>query len=368
MKKTKLFLFLLPLFIVLLSCSESSKYKDNIYEISFAQIDKTIPISMVFESIDIYPLESDNVPLIGKIGKHIIYDSLIFIHDKSNHSVLTFDFQGKFKSILKKRGKGPGEYLEIQDIDINPFDKTIDILIKTGQVNQYSFNGDFVGSYEIPPELKAAHYFINLNHDVVVFNNITTEYRLHFYSRSDNKFFYKDIYYPELPITEAHSPFIKQDGKVSFFQGALQKRYIIEEKGLIKDYEINLLEYNMEDYNNEDYNKIFNEFVSGTFNKAFYWANTENDQFIVTSLKILDANYSLIINKITKNIVGLKRFSNDVAFPHASVIKGKALYAIIPSFLFEKYINNSMEIDVRIKNNNKISEYGNPVLIKYNLR
>lgn len=61
----------------------------------------------IFESVEATPLDSKNVPLIGKVGKVILQNDLFYIHDALNQTILTFDTKGNFIRILDKNGKGP---------------------------------------------------------------------------------------------------------------------------------------------------------------------------------------------------------------------------------------------------------------------
>jgi hypothetical protein len=72
-----------------------------------------------FNSIDIIPLETTPESLIWEIKKIFFIDSGVYIFDGKQSQVLLFDNKGKFISKIGKKGRGPGEYIHIQDFTID---------------------------------------------------------------------------------------------------------------------------------------------------------------------------------------------------------------------------------------------------------
>lgn len=69
--------------------------------------------------IDVIPLETSDVSLIGYPTKGIIKDSCIYILDYKLQSLSIFDIKGNFLGKIGKKGQGPNEYLEIRDFVIS---------------------------------------------------------------------------------------------------------------------------------------------------------------------------------------------------------------------------------------------------------
>ncbi len=366
---------LLPIIVIVAllisGCKQAARQDESGYSFSFTDYDKTLPMESVFESVEAIFLDSKDAPLIGKVGKFIMKNDLLYIQDKLNHTILTFDMKGNFIRILDKKGKGPGEYLIINDFELNEFDNTIDVMVQTGVVYQYTLDGQFVGRYILPGEIKAVHNFVNLTKDIVVFYNCLTEYRLYYYSRSRNAIIRKEFKRPVSPATRSGSPFTKINGKISFYEGFSNQRYSIDTNGIYEDYKIDLGEYNLyyENIIAYGYEKLMNELESRSLQKANPFATTENDEYIVTNIMISDKRFNLLINRKNGSQTGLKAFTNGCLFPSdADKLQGNELIKIIPAYMLSKYTTPNRKGGLQMPVVDHISEFDNPVVLKYKLK
>ena len=127
--------FLLALFVLLTSCSNSSSKSDNIEKIHFTK--NNISLSDSFD-IDFVKLETNDECLIGAISNIEVFDNRIFILDRRfTESLYVFDMNGKFISKIGSKGSGPGNY-------VFPIDFTIDkenrrVVIDDGNRNNLLF-------------------------------------------------------------------------------------------------------------------------------------------------------------------------------------------------------------------------------------
>lgn len=364
-------LALVSVFLLLTSCKEKSVLNETHYKFSFSDYNQQLPLESIFESVEVIPLDSRNAPIIGKIGKVMLKNDLFFIQDILTHTISSFDTQGNYIRTLDKRGKGQGEYLQINDFDLNDFDNTIDVMFKTGVVYQYSHDGQFFGQYILPPEIKAVHNFINISKDIVVFYNSTTDYRLFYFSRSRNDIIRKEFKQPITYIIRSGSPFTRINEKISFYEGFSNKRYIIDSKGIYDYYSIDLDEYNL-DYNDVilyGYEKLMNDLTSRSLNKAYPFATTENNEFSVTDIRIADSRFHLLINKKNGSQTGLKTLSNDCLFPvDANLLQGNELIKIVPAFQLGEYIKPILTSVINLPTVENLHENDNPVILKYKLK
>ena len=70
---------------------------------------------------------------------------------RSEYAIGIFDRNGEFKLKLNHRGKGPGEYITIQDYGMNPNETKIWILERTsGRIHWYDLNGNWTETIKIP--------------------------------------------------------------------------------------------------------------------------------------------------------------------------------------------------------------------------
>ncbi|MBQ7823698.1 MAG: 6-bladed beta-propeller [Bacteroidaceae bacterium] len=83
-----------------------------------ASLNESVNISDFAESIRVIRLSNDSI--VRDIEKLLIDDAgNFYIIDSKGTTLQKFDKNGKFISQISRRGKGPGEYLEIYDFDID---------------------------------------------------------------------------------------------------------------------------------------------------------------------------------------------------------------------------------------------------------
>lgn len=111
----------------------------------------------------IIPLETKEESLVGQINKIKKYNNQYYILT-SNHILFHFDENGKFISSLNKRGKGPEEYLSIEDFDVYPNgDKTEIWLTDFTKIKIYnSTDLSFLRTINFP---FVVHKFKRINND-----------------------------------------------------------------------------------------------------------------------------------------------------------------------------------------------------------
>lgn len=144
MKKYLLLLFLLTF---LCSCNHL-KTPDNSIEKVNVILDQVQNKSIykLFTNVRLIKLETNKKSMFGEIGKLIIHKNNIYILDKkATKSIFVFNIDGKFKYKISRTGKGPGEYIEPVDINIdsqNDHLYVLDRLLNTILI--YSLTGDFI--------------------------------------------------------------------------------------------------------------------------------------------------------------------------------------------------------------------------------
>lgn len=121
MNRERYFIWILLLLMV------SCKNNHTKYSIGDASIilDIKNTIDIRFDTISnkqiVYvPLETKEECLIGEVEKIIVKQDKIFVADFTvSKTLFVFDMQGKFLFKINKRGKGPGEYIQFHDFDVN---------------------------------------------------------------------------------------------------------------------------------------------------------------------------------------------------------------------------------------------------------
>ena len=99
-------------------------------------------LDSVFSDIAFIPLETKDECLISSIFMIKIADSLIYINN-NRQQLLVFGMDGKFKYQIGDQGKGPGEFLEINDFII---DKNNIELLDFKKILTYSLTGEHLNT------------------------------------------------------------------------------------------------------------------------------------------------------------------------------------------------------------------------------
>lgn len=144
----------------IVACDTGSQNKGtisnaNCVKIEIAgDIDRLLQIDSIFSGFKAIPLETKKECLIGKIIKTKIYKGKMFILDELK-SLFVFNTNGKFLYEIGKRGKGPGEYLELRDFDIDSNGNVY--ILDFRRILMYKNDGTFLKKFIfdfLPPKSK----------------------------------------------------------------------------------------------------------------------------------------------------------------------------------------------------------------------
>ncbi|MDR2040605.1 MAG: 6-bladed beta-propeller [Bacteroidales bacterium] len=106
---------------------------------------QAIKITQYIDSVNFIKLETNADCLIGNIKSVFFIDNCFFIQDSKTSSILVFNRHGNFLHKINKKGRGPGEYIELSKFMIDKNKKNL--LIYDGPTKKmlyYSFDGKFI--------------------------------------------------------------------------------------------------------------------------------------------------------------------------------------------------------------------------------
>ncbi len=152
------FFFFIPFCLLLTSCKSSSQQetKSKVKEVTLPyiidiekNIDKVkeLPVSLIANSLEYIPLETNKSCLLKRVDKLSFTDSFIFISDFNK--LLQFDRKGKFIRQIGKNGKGPGEYVYVMAFSVNEQKSKIYIRDYIPEMDVFDFNGKYSGSFPV---------------------------------------------------------------------------------------------------------------------------------------------------------------------------------------------------------------------------
>lgn len=107
--------------------------------------DNLLQIDTIFDSISIVPLETNKNCLISSISKTMINGDCIYIQNRSDN-LFVFTKTGRFIREIGEKGKGPGEFMELRDFDID--DKGNIYILDFLNIKKYSTAGRFLEKYQ----------------------------------------------------------------------------------------------------------------------------------------------------------------------------------------------------------------------------
>lgn len=111
----KLFFTISILCTCLISCNQTNNKQVENNRIDFDNVSSG---EFEIKDIEYIPLETKESCLLGNIHKIIYKNDKFYILDRDqNKGVCIFDKNGRFLSSISKQGEGPGEYIEIMDMD-----------------------------------------------------------------------------------------------------------------------------------------------------------------------------------------------------------------------------------------------------------
>jgi hypothetical protein len=318
----------------------------------------------VFEYVKLIPLETNGKSIIGNMKKFIIYDSKIFILDKSDYSILNFDINGNFLSKLSRKGKGPEEYLMIEDFDINYYSKTVDIMTCTGEVYSYDFDGVYHGMYSLP-DVRAVHHFSNLTEDLVAFYTDLQGKKLRLYSKKNKKVLYNTRFHPKYSISIANSPFHVFNNEVYLNEAFGAYIYKINSNGLEKYKYIDYCGYSLEPEEIETYGseRLFKEFTTHVLGKIHNLWTEESNHYFIHSVLYKNKEFTYIYSKNDSSKRLINTFNNGCSFFYNPCLSDDILYSIVPANYLNIYLNKDACEIFDITDTNTSNEYSNPFLI-----
>lgn len=216
---------------------------DSFDTIDTIEIEKLNVMSIAIDSIinhsKIIELEGDSKEVIGG-GSEVLYvdTSHIFIQDKwGNKRIMVFSFDGGFNNYVGQLGKGPNEYVSLNDAIM--VSDTINLLVSSGGndcIFKYDISGAFLSKIrlELPPVYSFSFDNNTNNYIFYLGNNKDIGGRLCLYNLGDDKYTsFLESYKYQMP--DGGKLFFKNQNEEIFFWEVLGKSvYTIEEDDLKK--------------------------------------------------------------------------------------------------------------------------------------
>jgi len=109
---------------------------------------KPVPLSGVGKHLEYVPLETTPESLLERLRLIEMTESLIFVSDYNK--VVEFDRDGNYIRTIGTMGRGPNEYLVLNDFCLDETKGIIYILANEADLLVYGFDGEFIESVRLP--------------------------------------------------------------------------------------------------------------------------------------------------------------------------------------------------------------------------
>lgn len=352
--------------------------------------------SKLFTGYELICFSGNNSAILIKPEKIVANELGYFL--ESSDAIYFYDKSGIFKSVINRRGTGPGEYLTISDFIIDLNTNTIEINDgETKKILQFNLEGKFINEYSHHIN---SYSFAKISNDKYLLNsgrlyNYNIDYSLNLFNINlkEIEFGYNaiDNNLKYLNFIE-YANFSHFGDTLSYSSSISNKIYSVDSAGMHARVALDFKSNNVPIEYYERF-KDLTEFISA-FKKTNYVSIFDGYQ---ESLRYMFISYSfqnkrpfLIIDKKYNKIYNFNSYEDDLLFPSVfqktgydslpCLIDDHYFYVFIDSYkfieLFEnlknnisndkylKYIQNNSQAYNIYKN---ISPEDNPILIKYKL-
>lgn len=184
---------LILLFVICFTmCTPKPQTSDTI----FVNLDKPEKASLFdyFRSIELIPLETSSDVLVNGFSKIIVHQDYYYALDKPLCQIFVFDKTGKFLFKIGTKGQGAGEYAFIEDFNINPFSKNIEILEPYGRIHIYDVLGNFIETKRIAyPGFKVAHSLAALDSVTYVSQSVFAPNKIIYFNLDEQKLLHEEF-------------------------------------------------------------------------------------------------------------------------------------------------------------------------------
>lgn len=141
-------IILLSLIALLASCQDVKETNSSVKNIQLdINIDQELRLSEIADSVEVILLEQTDESDIARVERIIPYKNKYYVMNSigfSNGRVYIFDKQGNFIQKIDKRGGGVGEYVDLQDIAINPQNDELIFMTQPQGIFKYDLDGNFI--------------------------------------------------------------------------------------------------------------------------------------------------------------------------------------------------------------------------------
>lgn len=177
--------------ICLISCRRNSITFEQSKEYAIAvDFEDPTEFGCVIDSIRTVKLESSKDNLISYCNRLIVHEDTIVVFDLSQQIVFIFNTKGEFLRKINKQGKGPEEYIRVEDVHINKSGDLVLFDAPRRELLYFNLDGQFLRKEKIS-SIQSCFNIREYNDGYLYFtgkkNNIDPEITNHYITIEDDK-------------------------------------------------------------------------------------------------------------------------------------------------------------------------------------
>jgi hypothetical protein len=369
-----------------ISCSNKIHNKQAI-EINVDEIisEKPLVFSEVFSDFRVIPLETNEYCIINNLDNIKIVRDTIYIFDRNAKSVFIFSNNGRLISKISRIGRGPGEFNQPFDFDV---DKN-GILIfdnSTKKLNKYDLKGNFLSSMNFEYRFSS---FVKADDNIYGYKSFPPgngteqdDYLLYLFDK-ENLNTWKTLKYS----TILHGPkviefieggnFFKTESGLKFFMNYCNTIFSIRNK-TIKPYIIldsQKHKLKKDDLKNYTLDEPMSFMKANPDKLSKISGYSENDSMAFIKFRIGISEYYTFMHFRTRKIICCARYNDDLTYiyPNLFQIHNNQLIAYVHprrvSAFKELILSGKVKVEDDVRSQMlKAADFDNPVLILYDLK
>jgi hypothetical protein len=309
------------------------------YEVVVDEFKDEVVFEDIVKDYKYIKLETNDECILDDIKKMLFYEDKIYI---LAGQVYCFDMNGNFLFALDKQGHGPGEYIRIDEMNIN---NDILYIYDNYSWKIFSFDidsGSFLASYKLPYSIaKAVVIGDNLFADRRQFNNE--------FLKGNERVFISNInkpekinysFFPEKRFEiSSKNQFYESNGQVFFSDPYFNKVYKLHSEFIENWYSVNCNNNNLTELevaNLVNNKRISTEEIRERGRAHFLEGVFESEDFIISQITLENTIVTLLFDKNTKNHIAYQnvKFSSFQIPPQEiSAVYGDYFCKVLPAYI-----------------------------------
>jgi len=371
--KTKMIIFTL-LGVFLLSCSRNP---DEQVQVIHVNVNSNQHAALT-DRIDIREIISlDHTHPLGEVRKALAFEGRYYLLDKSSDEIFGFDQDGHFLFRLSDKGKGPDEYIFIQNFYLDPLDHQIRILSGDGKVLSYTFSGEQAASPVDSCGFGSPMDAVQLNDGAVAVYGLGPSYNLFVQKKDAASGNYYMPFIGVRDMTFSDKAFASGKNEVLFCHGTNDSIYEIgTESSPVKakyyiDFGANRIDPSMYLTNPDAVEKVYTQRTVATKLDDL----NETPDFLLFSYLVFDPKkqtdvkkHFIIYEKGAKKVLNMT--DDEGLLPVSDVVQGNLFLSLV---LPVRILTTGHQTAVREKlanymTSHQITEESNPLLVLWTLK